>query len=174
MEWVVEVVQDVLNHWHGPAVDVELTLLTAHLHDLGNIVKFRRPFTGKIATQLLDNLDHWYSVQDQFIAKYGTDANQATHKILVELHLEQSVGKVLRQMEQLTNNTSGQPIFADEQIGLEARIIEYGDSCVSPAGIVGFEARLRDLFTRYGHHADEPWTQILRKNAQIVESLSRF
>lgn len=172
MQWVAEVVGNVLSNWRGPAVDKELTLLAAKLHDLGNIVKFRRPFKDKIAKKLMDNLDHWYTVQDQYIFKYGTNANQATHKILAELGLSASVGRVLREMElvadrYLDSADGGAP---DPHIGLEARILEYADCCVSPEGIVGFEARLRDLCDRYNHRSDEPWTLALRHNAFLVES----
>jgi len=173
MEWVAEVAKSVLDHWRGPAVDGELTILAARLHDLGNIVKFRRPFEGKIAEKLLSNLGHWYKVQDQFIAKYGTDANQVTHHIIAELGLSDSVGRVLKEMDSFSEASGKQKNKTNKQVSFEARIAEYGDCCVSPDGIVGFEARLRDLCDRYNHHADEPWAQVLRKNAQIIESLSR-
>jgi hypothetical protein len=172
MEWVAQVAEEVLTGWVGPAVDGELTLLSARLHDLGNIVKFRRPFTGKIANKLLDNLDHWYVVQDRFITKYGTDANQVTHQILAELGLTGNVGRVLSEMEQIADHYlySVSNVAPDSEIGYEARILEYADCRVSPEGIVSFETRMKDLCDRYGRDCDGLWSEALKENAVIIET----
>lgn len=171
MDWVTDVVREVLKNWNGPAVDGKLAVLSARLHDLGNIVKFRRPFEGKLAIKLIDDLDHWYAVQDRFIAKYGTDANQATHQIVAELGLTDSVGRVLGEMEYIADRCL---VPADSQapappISWEARILEYADCRVTPDGIVPFEIRLKDLCDRYGRDYHSPWTEALRQNATLVE-----
>lgn len=171
MDWVAEVVGEVLENWHGPAVDGTLATLSARLHDLGNIVKFRRPFEGKLAAKLVDNLNHWYAVQDRFIAKYGTDANQATHQIVAELGLADSVGRVLGEMESIADQYL---VLADDPapaptISWEARILEYADCRVIPEGIVPFEIRLKDLCDRYGRIYHSPWVEALRQNATLVE-----
>jgi len=163
MELVAQVTEDVLNRWRGPKVDHQLTILSAQLHDLGNIVKFTRPFDADLAEKLQDKLEYWYQVQDEFVAKYGTSANAANLKIVAELGLGATVGKVLTEMEIVTSRP-------DQPVSFEARIVEYSDCRVVPNGIVDFETRLRDLCTRYNRRADESWAKALRHNAQLVEA----
>ena len=138
MQEVATVCLFILDHWTGVTVDQKLTIPSALLHDLGNIVKFKRPFTGELEAEA----EHWQTVQDEMILNYGPDAKSATHQMIVEVGLEDSIGKVLRDMDRLVEGV--------EQMMPEAQIVEFADLCVSPAGIVGYERRKQDLISRYG------------------------
>src|SRR5258708_24588552 len=66
------------DHWTGTHVDKELITQALLLHDMGNIIKFKRPFLG----ELEKDSAYWEKVQDEFIQKYGKDVHNATVKII--------------------------------------------------------------------------------------------
>ncbi|MEP7166827.1 MAG: HD domain-containing protein [Candidatus Woesebacteria bacterium] len=148
----------ICDHWTGEPVDKDKITQILLLHDMGNIIKFKRPFLGESEPQS----DYWESVQAEFIAKYGNDVHLATQAIFKELGKAETLSPWLDDMH-LLNRDPKRPISWD------VRIIEYADNCVTPGGIVGFEARLQDLMFRYHHTEDEPWVQLLRENAKLVQ-----
>lgn len=137
----------ILDNWTGETVDQQLTIRSALLHDLGNIVKFKRPFMGEIE----EDAEQWQTVQAKTISTYGADAKNATHQMVAEIGLENSVGKVLRDMDRLLGGDIG--------VMPEAQIVEFADLCVSPAGIVGFKRRKKDLIDRYGATYGLNWVE---------------
>lgn len=147
MREVATVSQYLLDNWTGEKADQQLTIQTALLHDLGNIVKFKRPFMGELELKA----DHWEAVQDEMISKYGSNAKSATHQMVAEVGLEKSIGKVLRDMDRLLEGNNA--------VMSEAQIVEFADLCVSPEGIVGFERRKQDLIDRYGASHGLSWVE---------------
>lgn len=147
MQDVAVVTLLLLDNWLGSKVDQQLTVHSALLHDLGNLVKFKRPFMGDLESEAA----HWEAVQQKMIAKYGNNAKKATHQMVAEIGLASSVGQVLHDMDQL--------IEGDFSVMLEAQIVEFADLCVSPEGIVGYQLRKQDLIDRYGATHGLAWVK---------------
>lgn len=152
---VAAVCQVILDGWRGTKIDWELAILTALLHDMGNIIKFKRPFLGELA----DRAEYWQKVQEAFIAKYGNDVDVATMEIAQELQLPRVVG-ILQEMELLT---TGQKIEC-----WEARLVKFADMHVKPEGIVSFEERQQDLIDRYHHSGNKVWIQLIEENHRLI------
>jgi len=147
MQEVAAVCFLILNNWIGEMVDQQLTIRSALLHDLGNIVKFKRPFMG----ELEDEAERWQAVQDDLISRYGADAKSATHQMVAEVGLENSIGLVLHDMDRLLDGNN--------DVMPEAEIVEFADLCVSPEGIVGYHRRKQDLIDRYGATHGLDWVE---------------
>lgn len=147
----------VCQQWRGPAIDTDIVVKTLLLHDLGNIVKFRRPFLGELEPQAA----YWEGIQTEFIARYGTDANDATEAILAELGLTKILSLLVAMKAVWVHPEATAP--------WEARIAEYADTCVTPVGIEGFEVRMADLANRYGYTQDTPVYQAMKQNADMIQ-----
>ncbi len=147
----------ICDHWTGEPVDKEKITLALLLHDLGNILKFKRPFLGELEPQAA----YWESVQQEFIATYGKDVHHATKTMVLELKLP-AVSALLEEM----HDTWANP---DVAVSLESRICEYADCTVTPVGIVGFEARIEDLKHRYSLTEESQHIMLARKNGHFVE-----
>lgn len=149
----------ICDHWIGEAVDKQAITKALLLHDMGNIIKFKRPFMG----ELEKDAAKWAQVQDEFIRTYGTNVHDATCAILKELGQVEALDLVEKMQE---GSFSGY-----ENLSWESKICEYADCCVTPKGIEGFEMRLADLMHRYSRTADESWTKTMRENAVNIQSL---
>lgn len=147
MQDVAAVSLYVLDNWLGSKVDQQLTVRSALLHDLGNLVKFKRPFVGELENEA----EHWVAIQQEMVAKYGSNAKKATHQLVAEIGLANSIGKVLSHMDKL--------IDGDLAVMPEAQIVEFADLCVSPEGIVGYQRRKQDLIDRYGATHGLAWVE---------------
>jgi hypothetical protein len=116
------------------------SILTALVHDMGNIVKF-----GTLSPE-------WDLIQKDFIQKYGPDANEATLKILEEANLL----KLKKYMEEESDFYKNRMSVTDySQISLPALLTLYGDSRVAFNGVVTLEERVVDLETRYQKYRDD-------------------
>ena len=148
----------ICDHWSGPSVDKELITKALFLHDMGNIIKFKRPFLG----ELEPDAAHWEQVQAEFVQKYGSDVHTATMTIITELGKEKEIGWILENMRLVTKQSGAD----DSDV---VKICEYADCCVSPEGIVGFERRLLDLIERYQKKNTE-WIGIMRSIADYIQA----
>lgn len=146
----------VCDHWTGPEVDTDLIVRTLLLHDLGNIIKFFRPFMGELEPQAT----YWEGIQADFIVRYGSSPDEATYKILEELQF-MKILENLQHMKMVWEKPN-------EEASWEARICEFADTCVTPIGIQGFETRMQDLANRYGHTQDTSVYQAMKHNADLV------
>lgn len=147
----------VCQHWTGPQIDSNLVVKTLLLHDLGNIVKFKRPFLGELEPQAA----YWEGVQTTFISTFGTNANDATEKIVAELGFSEILHLLIKMKEVWEK--------PGELVSWEARICEYADTCVTPVGIEGFEVRMQDLARRYGHGKDTLVYKAMKQNAVLIQ-----
>lgn len=144
------------DHWQGNSVNKELLIQSALLHDLGNLVKFQRPFLGEMG----ERAEYWQKVQDEQRARYGQDAKQATLQMIEELGLGDTVGAVLRDMEVL--------FAGGNTVMVEAQLVECSDLIVTPEGIVGYARRKQDLIDRYGESHGLAWVEPADRLYQLV------
>ena len=84
---VAAVGEFVTNHWKGSKLHKKALTQALLLHDMGNIVKFKKPFMG----ELQQNAEYWEDIQQKCIQKYGTNAHTMTDAIVCELGVSNSV-----------------------------------------------------------------------------------
>lgn len=150
------------NHWTGNPLDITSLTEALLLHDMANIIKFKRPFT------LLQGQEtYWEGIQDTYIKKYGTNVFDATMFIVKEIGVPQSVITILEEMYVIGMGSL-------ERYQDESHIAEYADTCVTPKGIEGFTLRVQDLIKRYNIPQGDPkiiaWTQnqeVVQKNTNV-------
>lgn len=117
------------------------SVLTALVHDMGNLAKFTS----------LD--EHWSREQVKFWELYGHDAHVATSMILKEAGLDK-----------LHDNLQDEARFYQDilqmddysQVSKPAYLTLYGDTRVAYRGVVSMEERIRDLEERY-HEKRSEW-----------------
>ncbi|HZZ98618.1 MAG TPA: HD domain-containing protein [Candidatus Saccharimonadia bacterium] len=148
----------IVDHWQGPKLKKRALLEATLLHDMGNIVKFRRPFLG----ELEKDAAHWEKLQDEFIAKYGKNTHSVTEAILKELGTNKDTFEIVRQMGYGTDGD----LKAESW---EAKIAMFADNCVTPKGIEGFEKRMVDLIHRYNLEGDSLKVQAWQQNADEIQ-----
>lgn len=146
----------VADHWYGPKIDQKLVTEALLLHDMGNIIKFKRPFLGELEKDAI----FWERVQDEYIQKYGEDVVTATTAIVAELGFSE-VNALLGEMISVWSNP-------EKEVSWEARIAEFSDCCVTPRGIEGFEIRIQDLKDRYHQTESDPSVRYMRENLEVV------
>jgi hypothetical protein len=160
--WKKAMAEEVGNTTNPPVAekfpDQDLVRDVLLVHDLGNIVKFSRPFLGELEAEA----DHWARVQDDFRERYGEKATVATVAMLEELHARPILAEIIQDMSPLE---SGEIPF----IHLETQICSFADMSVTPRGIEGFEARMLDLTERYPTDRVRLAMQEERANAQFVQ-----
>lgn len=131
------------------------SILTALVHDMGNLAKF-------------NNLDeHWTNEQLIFWDKYGKDAHTATLNILKDSNLIKLHNYVEKEAELYQNIMEINDL---SQVCMPAALTLYGDSRVAFNGVVSLEERIIDLETRYQNYRDDRmW---IPKLEQYVQSLT--
>ncbi len=110
------------------------SILTALVHDMGNMAKF----TG------LDS--EWSEVQIKFWDKYGRDAHTATELILEEAGLTK-LKQLVEEEGHFYNHVMEINDFTT--VSMPAILTLYADTRVMPKGVVSLEERILDLETRY-------------------------
>lgn len=156
---VALVAEAICLHWQGDRIDRDLVIKVALLHDLGNLIKFRRPFLG----ELEQDEQFWSQRQDEMRAKYGENVHAATMELAGQLVQDKSLMREL--------NRTGLAGSLEKFATNEAKIIQLADMCVAPQGIVGPEARIADLLERYQERVLMVDVQRQKENAKLVEKL---
>lgn len=149
----------IVDHWRGEQVNKQLITHTLLLHDMGNIIKFQKPFLSDMGK----DETYWVKVQHDFKKKYGNDVHHATEEIICEILGEES--DVLK----LTNQLGFHSIEQTGYLSLEARICDHADMCVSPTGITTFAKRIEDLQQRYQKHDIEKGIVLRKENAKYIQ-----
>ncbi len=150
----------VVDHWQGPKLNKRALKEALLLHDMGNIVKFSRPFLG-VAKK---DLAYWEGVQDEVIAKYGKITHDVTEAIVKEIGVSKETFEIVRQMRFADN---GQPLSES----WEAKIADFADTCVTPKGIEGFEVRITDLLERYKGRSEDKVEAWRRTAVEVQENV---
>lgn len=155
---VAAVGMHIAEHWTGPNINKEVLIQTLLLHDLGNIVKFKKPFLSELEKDSV----YWEKVQQETVEKYGTVAHDATEAMVHELRVIEPVQELIRQMRANPDGSSAATSW-------EAKIADCADLCVSPEGIVGITKRLEDFLVRYGLTKEDSVVIAWLKNAEEVQ-----
>ena len=147
------------------------SIITALVHDMGNIVKF-------------SNLDpYWSKVQAKFWADYGRDEHMATNRILRESGMGKYADYFKEESKAYDNDSLNASYFST--MSKPALLTLYGDLRVRFNGVCTVEERLKDLEDRYHYvrperkwaNAFETYVQTLTKldlrsiNEEMVEPL---
>ncbi len=117
------------------------SIITALVHDMGNIVKF-------------SNLDsYWSKVQEKFWNEYGRDEHAATDKILREVGMDRYADYFNEESKAYDNDSLGVSQFST--MSKPAVFTLYGDLRVGINGVCTMEERLTDLEERYHYERPE-------------------
>lgn len=130
-------------HWTGPSLDLNLAVTVALLHDLGNLLKFKRPFLGELEA----DSEFWERKQDEMRSLYGDSVHQATMMMAKKIGVEPRILNLLDK----TGMVGSEEKFTE----LESKLVQLADLCVSPEGIVGPERRIEEMKSRYGDRVSE-------------------
>jgi len=153
---VAAVAQAICDNWKGETIDKSLVIKVALLHDLGNLIKFKRPFIGEIEK----DAELWMEIQNKLREEFNDDVHQATMALARKAISDESILSEL--------NLTGQTGSIEKFKTMEARIIQLADMCVSPVGIVGPQERIGDLIERYGDKVDQVDIDRHRENVQFI------
>jgi hypothetical protein len=158
---VAAVAQAICDNWKGEIIDKSLVIKVALLHDLGNLIKFKRPFIGEIEK----DAELWMDIQNKLREEFNDDVHQATMALARKAISDESILSEL--------NLTGQTGSIEKFKTMEARIIQLADMCVSPVGIVGPQERIGDLIERYGNKVDQIDIDRHRENVQFISERLR-
>lgn len=148
MERVFGVVSLIEKHWKDDEiVDWELTKKMALVHDIGNVVKFDFINHPEFLGDEQKNIEHWKKVQSDIIAKYGSDDNEATKRMLTELGIDSKV------VEDVYNKRFINSVYTSRSDNMSLKILYYGDLRALPLGIGTLEERIDEIRKRYANYA---------------------
>jgi len=140
----------------------EITLACL-LHDMGNIIKFDLSRAKSLINQDID-LEYWTSVQREYKDKYGSDEHGAALEITREIGVGERVEELVKSI-----SFHGTPQVARGD-DFAKKIVEYGDSRVTPFGVVPLEIRIKDLRDRYEHKGgDTPERRAYETGVREIE-----
>lgn len=170
---VTKVGKWMLSHWQGPDFDQDLYIRALLVHDLGNLAKFDLSPSATVRLIPLENAEKWQKIQHDFIARYGSDADQATLTLIRELQLpntEALIALVGGHSAAKLAQTVHQPDWAQ-------KLLDYTDFRVGPFGILTLDERFADLTRRYSYRTtewgDQHWiTQQLNLFKQLESQIA--
>lgn len=134
------------------------SIITALVHDMGNIVKF-------------NNLDpYWSKVQEKFWNDYGRDEHVATDKILREVGMDRYADYFKEESKAYDNDALNVSYFS--AMSKPAMLTLYGDLRVRINGVCSIEERLTDLEERYHYERPErKWASEFESYIQTLTSV---
>lgn len=147
-----------MEQWKGPTLDKTALTEALLLHDMGNIIKFKKPFSG----ELKKDTHYWEEVQKEYIQKYGNDVHTATIAILHEIGIYPKCLEIVENMKTIAMEHNILDAW-------EAKIGDFCDTCVTPNGIEGFEKRVEDLIFRYNIPRDSERVTSWKTNAADIQ-----
>ncbi|MBP9702829.1 hypothetical protein KBD69_04015 [Candidatus Woesebacteria bacterium] len=142
------------------------SIITALVHDMGNIVKFDldHPLTQ------VEDLEKWKIEQEHVRTTYGSDAHEATFAILKDAGLNK-YNIHLRDEGRAYDNESLDVDFF-ESMSKPALFTLYGDMRVSIEGVVTMQERIEDLERRYSApRTESKWAKKLEDYMQSIASI---
>jgi len=132
------------------------------LHDMGNILKFKLEHFPEFNKP--EGMEYWRGIQEEYKNKYGESEHKASIEIAKDLKVSEKIISLITSISFLgAPDTAAGDNFGD-------KIVEYGDSRVTPFGIVSLEERIADLRKRYAHRGeDTPERRAYEEAARQIE-----
>lgn len=130
------------DHWTGRALNNDLIVRGALLHDLGNIVKFNLGKYPKLFDKDLARIEYWKDVQKKTIKKYGLNDHEATRKMLEEINISQKLKGII------STKSFGNSLETEKSKDWELKILYYADLRYGPFGILPLKERLDEALPR--------------------------
>lgn len=159
---VTKVGKWLLKHWVGPEFDQSLYIHALLVHDLGNLAKFDLSPTAVVRLLPLENIEEWKRIQQNFIAKYGNNADEATLKLIHELRLPRA-----DDLAELIGGHNPSRLQATvQQPNWTQKLLDYTDFRVGPFGVLSLDERFADLTKRY-HYRTEEWGNLAWIQTQL-------
>jgi hypothetical protein len=160
--------------------DLQDVLAALLLHDLGNMAKFKLDYFPEFV--LPEGLAYWQAEQEQFWAKYGKNAHQATLQMLDELGVSSRVKELV---DSVSFNKAKKNLDSPDYA---RKLCAYADMRVGPHGVVYWKsdfvtaksaisqkAKWMDFRTQWPRVCEKSSTNFLRrcplvrKRSQISE-----
>lgn len=138
---VAQFVHVVASAWNGPAIDQAFLIKCALVHDLGNIVVFKKWLGADAA-----NESYWRGVQAEITAKYGTDDHEVTEKMLQEVNADPNIIQLI-----LQKSSSRSPQIAASD-NWQLKILLYADLRITPTGVASLKDKLAEMYARSDKH----------------------
>lgn len=130
------------DHWTGKALNNDLIVKGALLHDLGNIVKFNLEKHPKLLDKDHPNIEYWKNVQKKTIKKYGPDDHKVTRKMLEEINISKKLKDII------STKRFGNSPKTEKSKDWELKILYYADLRSGPFGILPLKERLDEALPR--------------------------
>jgi len=142
---VAGVASFIADHWTGSEIDWNTLIKCALIHDIGNLVKFNFERNLEFYGREKKNIKIWKERQKEMIAKYGSEDNEATHKILKEISFPENLNEIIYS-KRFSNS-----IHTLESDNYLLKILHYSDLRVLPMGIDTLSERFAEAKSRqYG------------------------
>jgi hypothetical protein len=142
---VAQFVNVVASAWSGETVDNDFLITCALVHDLGNIVVFKR-WIGE-ETQ---NLAYWENIQREITDAYGTDDHEATRHMLQEVNTDSELVDLIMQ-----KSSANSPKIAASD-NWQLKILLYADLRIAPTGVASLADKLKEMYARSDKHKGVP------------------
>lgn len=140
---VTKIALFICKHWKGGEINPQELKKLCLLHDVGNIVKFQIKQYPQYLEEEQERADYWIGRQSQTIAKYGSDDNIATSKMLQELGINSELIQLIKDKEY------GNTIAIKDGTNWTLKVMLYSDLRVAPTGLQSLENRLTEVMNRY-------------------------
>ena len=150
MRTVAHVVRTIRDHWIGETIDWDFIILAALLHDIGNIVKFDFESHPEFMGDEAVNIEHWKSVQQDIIARYGKDDHLTSGAMLREISVSPELLSIIQ------NKSFSNAVDVAQGNDWNAKILLYADMRVMPQGVATLEERLADIRRRMPQYYRRP------------------
>ena len=160
----------ILAHWSGAEFDQSLYIHALLVHDLGNLAKFDLSPTATVRLLPLENINEWRQIQQNFISRYGKNADEATLKLIQELQLPRADELI----KLIGGHTPKRLAETVQNHNWAQKLLDYTDFRVGPFGILSLDERFADLTKRYQYRTkewgDPAWIQTQLNYFKQLES----
>jgi hypothetical protein len=132
----------ITDHFSG-LLDAPSVILACLFHDMGNIIKFDFDFSPLLQLTEPEGVEYWRTVQEEWIAKYGSDEHAASNWIAKEIGLPEPVRTLIDETR------FSRLEAARDSAPFESKIVKYSDLRAGPFGVVPLADRLEEGRSRY-------------------------
>ncbi|OGM28046.1 hypothetical protein A2692_05260 [Candidatus Woesebacteria bacterium RIFCSPHIGHO2_01_FULL_39_95] len=135
------------------ATDEKSIISACLLHDLGNIIKFKKNWYFKIFKKT--DPETWSGlkeIKNYFIEKYGSDEHEATSAIIKEIGARD---RILYLVKSIGFSNSIKIYNSND---LDLKIVAYSDHRVAPFGVTSLQERHIESRSRYTGHEESKYS----------------